>query len=740
MAKLKLKAKKPSNKNMRVTREDLTAEISIGNPRWQTSPGLLFNPDRIARTKTLAEYDLVRRDEQVKAAMNFKKLATLKSGWVVESPEGKPKDWPVTKFVEQQFNQMRGTFNETLMQIMLGLDYGFSVSEKVYKQIAEGPWRNKIGLQAIKTRAPYDIRFHTDAKGNLLPDGIEQNGNRFNPAKFVLFTNNPEFGNPYGRSDLEAVYRPWYLKDMSYKWLGMGLERFGVHPLIAFYNQAIVPKETQTKFAAVLRNLSGASSAAVPRGASKEDIDIWTHTHSGEMVKAFKDVFLLLDSAISRGILMPSLIGMTPDEGQGSRARSSVHFDTFTMVVESLRQTIEEDVVQEQVVKQLVDMNFFVDDYPKFKFLPIDDQLNAELLAAWQNLVNGGSVSVSDKDEDHIREMMKFPDRIIGNPRKTAVPLGDPFGGKGKEPDTEEDDAEDTEDDASKNKKVKTKTQRYTVDRILSDPEMRVNFAQLKRDLDEGTLKWVNSLKKQMEACLSGVKDEIEKSYKPSLKYVEDFDYKFDKKLERKIFEFFADLFQMGRADVKREMPKKFVILPNVDPADALAYLEKKAVMIAGVLQQKLVDDAKSAMLLGLKNGDSNAEIINRIEEIFAPYVGSVVAGEVVQPSRIETIVRTNLTDAYNQGRLVQGEMAGELLEGWKYSAILDSRTTEVCSQLDGKVFKAGDKAIYKLKPPRHFNCRSVLVPIVVGDTYEDDELIKSEEIDKALKESGAGF
>ena len=54
-------------------------------------------------------------------------------------------------------------------------------------------------------------------------------------------------------------------------------------------------------------------------------------------------------------------------------------------------------------------------------------------------------------------------------------------------------------------------------------------------------------------------------------------------------------------------------------------------------------------------------------------------------------------------------------LDGFRYSAILDSRTTEVCRFLDGKIFKPTDPELASLTPPNHFNCRSSIVPLVVG-------------------------
>ncbi len=46
-----------------------------------------------------------------------------------------------------------------------------------------------------------------------------------------------------------------------------------------------------------------------------------------------------------------------------------------------------------------------------------------------------------------------------------------------------------------------------------------------------------------------------------------------------------------------------------------------------------------------------------------------------------------------------------------QYTATLDSRTTPICSSLDGDVFPVGEGPI----PPIHINCRSIRVPVIDG-------------------------
>jgi SPP1 gp7 family putative phage head morphogenesis protein len=135
--------------------------------------------------------------------------------------------------------------------------------------------------------------------------------------------------------------------------------------------------------------------------------------------------------------------------------------------------------------------------------------------------------------------------------------------------------------------------------------------------------------------------------------------------------------------------------------------------------------------------------MMDNLYDAFEPFVNDptrISDGEVIAPHRLETIIRTNTTDAYNRGRIVQGRAAGKYLKGFQFSAILDDVTTEVCASLHGKVFSADDPALDDLMPPRHYNCRSIMVPVTIDEAVEEDDWITKAEIGAAQQASGKGF
>src|SRR5258708_38619384 len=123
-----------------------------------------------------------------------------------------------------------------------------------------------------------------------------------------------------------------------------------------------------------------------------------------------------------------------------------------------------------------------------------------------------------------------------------------------------------------------------------------------------------------------------------------------------------------------------------------------------------------------MKSGTPVGEVVRQLEGASEPYLGGPGhLADAASPSRLETLARTNITDAYNQGRLSMAKDPDvvDLLAGMRYSTVLDDRTTEICQFLNDKVFEMDDPALEQLAPPNHFNCRSVLVPVTKGEAAD---------------------
>ncbi len=84
------------------------------------------------------------------------------------------------------------------------------------------------------------------------------------------------------------------------------------------------------------------------------------------------------------------------------------------------------------------------------------------------------------------------------------------------------------------------------------------------------------------------------------------------------------------------------------------------------------------------------------------------------QPYVVETIYRTNIQAAYSAGRLEANRdpAIDEILWGYRYSSVMDDRTTELCASLDGMTQPKDAPCWSQLTPPNHYNCRSTLIEV----------------------------
>jgi hypothetical protein len=405
--------------------KDLLDAIAMVDPtqlinRRMFSP---YNPEILVQRKGLGIYDKMCRDEQIKACLKFKKDALMASGWEVVSPGERPDDWEVTRFVKDVFSMhIQGGFKKTMNKILRAFEYGYSVTEKVYAEIEEGEWSGKVGLREMISLKPHYIDMVTDIHGRVTAilqrnvavtnmDGPTSSRDpMYPPAKFVRYTYQEAFENPYGTSDLVAAYRPWWTKDNAYKFLAVYLERFGMAPFIMSYNSSVYTGNMLDELKKFIKNIQNGTFGLIPR-LSPTDIDL----KNDEISTSSKDIFIgaleKFDKDISRALLVPSLIGMSSDDTVGSLARAETHFDSFLLTVIDLQDDVASNAINSQIIKQLCDLNFpGLDEYPVFRFLPFKDQKRIDMFRLWMELVTGKVVNRIPDDETHIRRSLGFPE------------------------------------------------------------------------------------------------------------------------------------------------------------------------------------------------------------------------------------------------------------------------------------------------------------------------------------------
>ncbi|MCD6069613.1 MAG: Glittering 9 [Microvirga sp.] len=398
------------------SRPDL-GQVARNDPSWLGGwPTMAYNPADLVGRQGIGIFDRMRRDDQVKAAMSFKRDAMLSVGWEVVSPEGQPEDWEVTGFVRRRLEGIEGSLTRSLREMLSAMIYGYSVAEKVYEQIEGGEDDGLVGIKALRPLRPHDYSFNLDSFGRIREDnGIVctfDPGKTFPRAKFVVYSYQAEWGNPFGESDLESAHRSYTLLHNSYKWLGTLLERHGIPPVAMFYDPNAIKGAQITRLESILDGFRNGASLLIPRPL-KESLELWTPQLAGQVATVFIPAQQHFKQDIARALLMPGYLGVTPDAA-GSYARAKVTLEMFLLHVAFIQSCLAEEVVADQMIRPMVDINFVTNGaYPIFRFKAMTEETKEQIVSKWRELVEGGMVQHGPEDENYLRSAMGFAQREV---------------------------------------------------------------------------------------------------------------------------------------------------------------------------------------------------------------------------------------------------------------------------------------------------------------------------------------
>ena len=164
----------------------------------------------------------------------------------------------------------------------------------------------------------------------------------------------------------------------------------------------------------------------------------------------------------------------------------------------------------------------------------------------------------------------------------------------------------------------------------------------------------------------------------------------------------------------------------------AADYFKMKAFKITGNFTDSAVKIIENEILNGTKYDKTWAEVEKAIytaaasDGLISIEQAKDALGEalgVANPdARIRTVVRTSSWDAINEARY--SYFTDPSLDGFvvafEYSSILDDRTTTICKHLDEEGRGDHSEKWYKenprFRPPNHYNCRSLLIPVTIED------------------------
>lgn len=726
-----------------------------------------YNPDDLVGKKGLTIYRDISKDEQVKACLYAKMFSVLSSGWEIQRPKTE-KDQKVNetlldelvRFANFNLKEMAGKadnkntfpwiqsrFDSKLLDIMSALIFGFSLSEKVGWIIEYGEFEGKVGLKNLKTRMPYDIEFDTDEFGNLKSNGILQGKQAMPQEKFVVWSYRPSFGNMYGNSDLREVYKNWWYKQQLERFMLMTLERYG-QPMISFTYEGTITQAQRNTLNDFGKNLQQNQSITLPKNIVME-----VHSAPTNTADAFIPAINMQDDHIRTALLVPKHTGQSAsDEAAGSYARSETEFENYMLTIEQTRNDIE-CVVDEQILKPLIDLNWEVEDglYPCFKFKTITEEHRQKLFTLWKEATTSKALSKTREDEAKARELIDWiplPEEAPVAMETTEAVQMDPFTGQPIGLPVPKADGVNTDPPPFKKKDDKDKKEfrRYA----KSEYEQRCDFALIESIYDKDAVGVDLRLRELLSKTRDEYSDRAESLLKRGITPEQAVAFKIDSGLAVQVAvnDYLRSVWTKARDAALNELPNsvrrktRTFARVSFEPVEALNYLKARALHIKGLIDDALTSQTKNILFQHLAGGRSVLESIADLRQLFEPYIGDP---SKIQPSgqvgigfppgtkapenllmayRLENILRTETSGAIAQGRMTIGDDAGDYVLGYELSPILDERTSPVCKKIGdtdgGLIVRKDAPQMARLQSPLHWQCRTTPVFVTREDAPID--------------------
>lgn len=365
------------------------------------------NVDEVIRMKGgFREYKAMKNDDAVKAALAFKKILVYGRAYDLDPATDDEKDKDVADFVTWAFK--RAKIKRVVKEMLTALDFGFSAGEILW-EYALYKGKPCITLKGVKFRDPESIEFNLDKHGNIV--GVVQKDTNFGPyeielpfSKILHYAHQGELGNVYGVSDLRSVYKNWWAKKFLVNFWNVYLERLGSPTLLMKYPKGASAK-LQSTLREILSDLGNRAEILVPDGVA---VDVLESTRAGQATYA--EALSYHDAAIAKGILVPALLGFGEKQTRGADSQSRLQLRTLFKVTDEIGQECSE-IIQERIIKQLVDLNYDVTEYPELIWQSYGEYEATEIADVIRLLHNAGMIDPDQEDINYVRSIVGLPVR-----------------------------------------------------------------------------------------------------------------------------------------------------------------------------------------------------------------------------------------------------------------------------------------------------------------------------------------
>lgn len=647
-----------------------------------------YNQDDLwNKTGSFSIYEEMSKDDQVSVCLRLKKDLILgEGGYFIPGDSGQ--DDIINHLNKAFFEEYSGEFDSDLEEILTSYEFGFSITEKIFKFMSDG----MLGIKGLRTRHPDSFRLHQDIKGNVTKyEQITTIGNiDVNPKSIIHFINDPRFQNPYGNSDLRTAYAAWFTKRQVIKYYAIFLEK-SASPIPVGRFDKNAPAQAVDDIFNSLKRFQTKTALVIPK---EIELQFLESTNKGE---AYAKALHYFNMVIGRSLFVPDLVGFTGSEtAGGSLSLGKEQMSLFFKHILRRRKSLEL-VINKELVQPIINYNYgFIEKPPVFKFKPLNDLEAVELAKVWLEAVKSRVYQPTNEEINHFRKLVKFPEQSIEEmeeQQEEAQEKLDAQMGVSSEQKESSSENDEKEDEKESGEKEETEKKEFALGKLPPGPyHKKVDFKAMKTKLDDYDISIMKESQPIIKKMIMDLSDQIQKKkiiQTQNVGKIDTLSIKYKKELKQVLNNSLYGLYKDAKKMAQTEVQKSNFAKPITDDK-FLEIVDSENYNAVGDWTYAWEKSTRVRLIQAIKDGESLSAVINDIEE------------EIKKMSevQIERYARTKHTEVMNRGRRDYFDSTG-VVTGYQFSAIIDSVTSDLCMSLDGKFFKNDEQAP---TPPLHFN------------------------------------
>ena len=599
-------------------------------------------------------------------------------------------------------------WNQTLKEILSYLTFGFSVFEPYYQTIETKEFGTVHTIKSLGFRKQSSIQewqLNEDGTVDYVRQTIEQ-GDYLKDVnipgdQLMIFSNDKEGDNYEGVSVLRSAYGSYIRKDLYLKLDMIGIEKMSIGTPVFYVSKSIVNDDIErSRIENIGKTYSSHQNAYIilPDEMREGGFEIQKGEYKNDSVSKSIN---REDKAIIDTILASFLeIGASR---MGGNAQNEGQMDLFLNSI------------------------CFIGDY-------IADTLDPLLHAMYVLNFGDPEVKLSLECKGINKKDFKTQSEIISEYSKSGIITPD-FNLEGflrKEmnlPELEEDqiksDSNQVTEVENSDSKLSLEDKKKTIysnditlqefSRDLTPHENAATLRSVRKDFDKSEEEYRSiirsNLKKMKSKYLSDLRTALKQSNRD--KAISSIKIGFNKQLRDELAEFFKNKVKMGSNEARKELGLKEVkmnedaIVPNTSSRANILAKKNSDDIVSQFENQSILfslNETEDSELSDKEIVEDTDENIDSFIESAAPYLGAgALVNKFINLGRNNTFFRNP-----------------NLVQGWQYSAVIDSRTTDLCLSLDGKTAPKNDPVWNSFAPPLHWNCRSIIIPILLSSPPEE--------------------